>query len=308
MNATHNEVLVQCTRCGTRCAPWLAHCRKCGAQMAGQNTSPDWTDGQSNREMLESLDAMGGAGADLADQDVFKLLDEIEVLSKERARATELLDGDGQSEAPAEPRLGPAKAPAESKFFVNQLNELSDKASNFSDKAGNHLSDTPLSSPAASKADASATSVGNPGFNPFLKPSQEAAEPAQAAKPLAGLGSMPTERIPAMPVQMTPPPAPIEPRERADAPQMVESREIASPDRSFELGGKRKAAPEDFLPPDFFDPRDRKPKSRWGLWLTLAGVIVAMLLVAAFLIKKNYLDNRPRSPAGYGDLTKPAGK
>ncbi len=285
--------------------------------MPGVDTKPEWNDGQASRDLLDSLDAMGGKGADMGDQDVFLLLDEVERLSKERLHAAELLAGNGMANNLAEPRLGAGPKTVQNALIAEQLAEFARTADRLSGAAPQPAQGAKEAEEAEEAEEFAAMVAAKPA--PLKTPPAQATTPThimdaarEARATSSDHGSLRTP-LPGLP-EMSPfasaakTPVPATPARTTAPAQMVESKEIASPGREMELGQKRKTPPENFLPPDFFDPRDRKPKVRWGLWITLGVVIVSMLLLAAFMIKKNYLDNRPMAPRGYGDLTQPARK
>jgi hypothetical protein len=297
MNATNNEVLIRCKLCATACAPWLSHCRKCGASMGTSAANPAWTDGQANRELLDSLDQIGGAGVDLADREMFKMLDEIEHLAVEKARASDLLGGSGQA---IEPKLNPRPSPAKTALLAEQFKELPesfDTPSFLSTKAG---------SPTLGAEPSFQTLEASP--NPF-----DLTKAAENTVPLAPVISktlasnyaysaaigQAEQSGPSFSAASTGP---------ANSPQasMVESKEVARPERVMELGKKKVIEPEKFLAPDFFDPRDRKPPKKWGRWLALCLLIGSMTLLAGYLVMKSYRDAKPAEFKGIGDLTKPA--
>ncbi len=334
MNATNNEVLIRCKVCATSCAPWLSQCRKCGANMDSQAQSPAWSDGLANRELLDSLDAIGGAGEDLADQEMFKMLDEIELLTNEKIRAGELLRGTGQA---MEPKLNAAPSAAKTAMLAEQVKELTDLpdtlpfvAAKLDDPAPPNFSSASLSKPTEQTPEAE--SVAKPVTGQASHKSTFGGEPefpksgsnlsafeaisnapttssavSAGVSPVSAVSSKQPDplnpsrsRIPSSGAALSP--------SKIPKPELQESREVAPQERIMELSQKKAIDPEKFLPPDFFDPRDRKPPSRWGRWLALALVIGSMSLLAGYLVLKNFKDTRPAAVRGIGDLTKPAAK
>jgi hypothetical protein len=302
--------------------------------MDSQTQSPAWSDGQANRELLDSLDAIGGAGDDLADQEMFKMLDEIELLTNEKIRASELLSGTGQA---MEPKLNAAPSAAKTAMLAEQVKDLTD------------LPDPPPFVAAKSEP----SKLSDPPSVLAPKPSEQVTLAAAAAKPSIvqvspkpGFGvepdfpmsgsnlsafeamtharntslSLNSNALPSSSISSNPPDQGNPSQSRVNPsgmasnpsklpkPELQESREVASQERVMELSQKKVIDPEKFLPPDFFDPRDRKPPSRWGRWLALALVIGSMSLLAGYLVLKNFKDTRPAAVRGIGDLTKPANK
>jgi hypothetical protein len=265
--------------------------------MGTSMASPTWTDGQANRELLESLDQIGGAGVDLADREMFKMLDEIEHLAVEKARASDLLGGTGQA---IEPKLNPRPSPAKTALLAEQFKELPESLD-----APSFLS----------------TKAANPtlGVEPRLQSLEGSPGPLDLAKasespiPLAQVISKALASNDARPAVISPPEqnGPSYSASRTGTagslqPAMVESKEVAQPERVMELGKKKVLEPEKFLAPDFFDPRDRKPPKKWGRWLALCLLIGSMTLLAGYLVMKTYRDAKPPEFKGIGDLTKPA--
>jgi hypothetical protein len=259
--------------------------------------SPAWTDGQANRELLESLDQIGGAGVDLADREMFKMLDEIEHLAVEKARASDLLGGSGHA---IEPKLNPRPSPAKTALLAEQFKELPeslDTPSFLSSKVG---------SPTIGAEPRLQSLEGNPRPFDLTKSSESPIPSAQlVSKPLASSDAYPAvvglqgQDGPSQSAIRTGPANPPQPA-------MMESKEVAHPERVMELGKKKVLEPEKFLAPDFFDPRDRKPPKKWGRWLALCLLIGSMTLLAGYLVMKSYRDATPPEFKGIGDLTKPA--
>lgn len=302
--------------------------------MESQAQSPTWSDGQANRELLDSLDAIGGAGDDLADQEMFKMLDEIELLTHEKIRAGELLRGSGQA---IEPQLNAAPSAAKTAMLAEQVKDLSELADtppfvavtpgtsalpDFSlalapKPTRRAAPDAMADKPAGDQPTQKPTFGATPGF-PKSGSNLSAFETISSARttsaPLSASGSPLRAGISNQPDPLNLPQSRSSPSSAAVSasklfkPELQESREVAPQERVMELGQKKSIDPEKFLPPDFFDPRDRKPPSRWGRWLALALVIGSLSLLAGYLVLKNFKDTRPTAVRGIGDLTKPASK
>lgn len=300
MNAATNEVLIRCKLCATSCAPWLSHCRKCGASMDSQTQNPVWSDGQANRELLDSLDAIGGGGSDLADQEVFKMLDEIERLTHDKLRASILLRGTGQAN---EPKLNPVPSAAKTAMLAEQFRDLPE------------LLDAPAFLTAKSLASATNDASAQPRQSTDLSPTQEAlrpsvAEPANVASEFKAEPSFQEAAAPLGTLEAQQPHGTGSAPSPQDIPKLEirESKDVARSERVLELGQKKPLDPEKFLPPDFFDPRDRKRPKKWGRWLALALLLIGMTSLAGYLVIKTFKDNRPAAVRDFGDLTKPASK
>jgi hypothetical protein len=232
-----------------------------------QAQHPDWSDGPSNKAMIDSLDALGGAGLDLGDVEAFQMLDDIERFTNEKLRAADLLRGDGQANSghSAEPTLSRSINSTKRALLAEHIQDFKDlpDAPSFL-KAGPVVS---ISSALASKPSAPST--------------QERVRPAQNIAPnTAQIGA-------------------------AVPNSLQESKVIGTSTQELELPNRKKPLPEDFLPPDFFDPRDRQPRKKWGRWVFLGIVFVAMLSFAGYLVVKAYKDSRPSNANSMGDLTKP---
>ena len=282
--------------------------------MPGHGQRPGWSDGQANNELLSSLDAIGGVGADLADQEVFRLLDEIEGLAKERLRAEELLGGQGYSNGAAEPRLGPKLQIIDKSALEESLDEIPSQGQ------ANQQFNAAVSSPPIF------TGLEETKFSPKLPistelPNKFAAKPLQAGTdaPFATTSVVAPVRLGAedlsdfsstgLDEERTPSAVEASGQTRVKIPDLVESAEVDRPNQEMELGKKKKALPEDFLPKDFFDPRDRKPKSVWPRWLALGLLIFSMISLAGYLIYRSGEMGKPNPPPkSYGDLTKPMTK
>ncbi len=249
--------------------------------MLQDRPQPDWSDGPANRELLKALDEMGGAGAELADPEVFRMLEEIERLTRDRLSARELLEGDGQALDLAEPRLG-------------ERNESLQKA----------LLDAFAEPPEASSALAAGTPAAMAAPTPRASIAPAVKDPeveAPRTPPVAAASAHIMTAIEASSVVIGTQP------EAASPAALIPPVDNAGPESSAgPAPRKRRADPEDFLPPGFFDPRDRPPPRRWGRWVALGLLIATMLLVAGLLIRKNHNAGLGAQTAPLGDLTRPA--
>ena len=306
--------------------------------MDSQAQSPAWSDGLANRQLLDSLDAIGGAGDELADQEMFKMLDEIELLTNEKIRAGELLKGTGLA---MEPKLNAAPSAAKTAMLAEQVKELTDlpdappfaglkpEASalpNLSSASASASASKPTEQTAqaesltklvagqtsqkpASSAEPDFSKAGSnlSAFEAISNARNTSSSFTSSVSPVSSASMKPSDPLNPSQSRLTPSSSTTS-ASKLPKPEVQESREVAPQERVMELNQKKAIDPEKFLPPDFFDPRDRKPPSRWGRWLALALVIGSMSLLAGYLVLKNFKDTRPAVVRGIGDLTKPASK
>ncbi len=302
--------------------------------MDSQAQSPAWSDGLANRQLLDSLDAIGGAGDELADQEMFKMLDEIELLTNEKIRAGELLKGTGLA---MEPKLNAAPSAAKTAMLAEQVKELTDlpdappfaglkpeasalpnlssaSASKPTEQTAQAESLTKLvagqtSQKPASSAEPDFSKAGSnlSAFEAISNARNTSSSFTSSVSPVSSASMKPSDPLNPSQSRLTPSSSTTS-ASKLPKPEVQESREVAPQERVMELNQKKAIDPEKFLPPDFFDPRDRKPPSRWGRWLALALVIGSMSLLAGYLVLKNFKDTRPAVVRGIGDLTKPASK
>jgi hypothetical protein len=306
--------------------------------MDSQSQSPAWSDGQANRELLDSLDEIGGSGEDLADQEMFNMLDEIESLTNEKRKASDLLQGSGRAIEPKEPKLRAVPSPAETARLAEQIKDLPDFSETpkflrrapetpvqdvgqpssaipaatldqFSALAAKQNGNDHAFSPEPSLGSFDPDSISNSNLN--VNPSINSSSTTMGEPLLAKLAASVAPASQSLSAGLSPLgalSAPASPQRTLPRVEVKESTEVAAPERVMELSSKKKVDPEKFLPPDFFDPRDRKQPKKWGRWLFLALVIGGMTALAGYLIVKSYKDTRPTVSRGIGDLTKPAEK